>query len=169
MFVWKEKRYLYSEGTVGASLNETRSAYKSEKQTSVEDLLQKKKEKKKGGFKDFGQRYFITKKYLLMEVLFCLIHRKSSSGVRLHTQNTKKWTGVRRLEVWPVVSDEGEDERWTPWLSSSEATAEGEGRDGQRGLNLVTPVLHLQLRQSSAYSPTETARTLQFYWFLLCL
>lgn len=43
MFVWKEKRYLYSEGTVGASLNETRSAYKSEKQTSVEDLLQKKK------------------------------------------------------------------------------------------------------------------------------
>lgn len=104
-----------------------------------------------------------------MEVLFCLIHRKSSSGVRLHTQNTKKWTGVRRLEVWPVVSDEGEDERWTPWLSSSEATAEGEGRDGQRGLNLVTPVLHLQLRQSSAYSPTETARTLQFYWFLLCL
>lgn len=51
MFVWKEKRYLYSEGTVGASLNETRSAYKSEKQTSVEDLLQKKKKKKRGALR----------------------------------------------------------------------------------------------------------------------
>lgn len=79
-------------------------------QTSVEDLLKK-------GFKpreDFRQRYFVTKKYLLIKEYFCLIHNKFSAGARLHIQSTKKWFGVWRLEVRPVVFDDREGDRWTP-------------------------------------------------------
>lgn len=43
MFVWMKKRYLYSDDTVGASLDETWSAYKSGKHTNLSGSSLKKK------------------------------------------------------------------------------------------------------------------------------
>lgn len=73
MFVWMKKRYLYSDDTVGASLDETWSAYKSGKHTNLSgSSLKKGFETLDDKEEDFTQKYFIKKWYFSIKEYFCV-------------------------------------------------------------------------------------------------
>lgn len=139
MFVWMKKRYLYSDDTVGASLDETWSAYKSGKHTNLSGSSLKKRL-----WDSWWQRRGFHAKVLYQKVVFFnqgVFLCEFSLGRRLHTRKTKKWVSVRKLALWP------EDVRWQRELQLDAAAVLWGGV-----LNLVTPFLHLQLWKSSTYS-----------------
>lgn len=113
MFVWMKKRYLYSDDTVGASLDETWSAYKSGKHTNLSGSSLKKRL-----WDSWWQRRGFHTKVLYQKVVFFnqgVFLCEFSLGRRLHTRKTKKW------HFGPRMSDDRENYSWTLRRSSGEA------------------------------------------------
>lgn len=110
----------YSDDTVGASLDEPWSPYKSKNTHRPVSGGSSPKRLWASWSSDKG-----TLHKVLTEGYFSFNTNKVSS--RLQIQSKKKWVGVwvRRLGV-RVSGDEG-DGCWTPWFSSREAENWGEG------------------------------------------